>query len=277
MIVLSASSSDDAVGHAFQNPLVLQQRADLKGVAQMLGGDVDAGERLASEAAQRPQRALHLHDVERTLAVRPAAVAAGTGNHRRTTVWVLPTISDTPTEKLQGYYRSDPNGNNRCQPAVPRRHLLTRIGTSAGGLWTRREGRSFSIWRDSMAARGRCGVAGPRRADFAAAAATARADAGQRGSPTRAFSLPAHRPAALLGSRRPGRGDFSQCRQRVDEIGVVRRAITPGRSFRGERPMFRAFFLAIGLYAFMLGLECLVLDKAVLHPTQRARRRSKSR
>ena len=29
--------------------------------------------------------------------------------------------------------------------------------------------------------------------------------------------------------------------------------------------MFRAFFLAIGLYAFILGLECLVIDKAVLH------------
>ena len=29
--------------------------------------------------------------------------------------------------------------------------------------------------------------------------------------------------------------------------------------------MVRAFFLAIGLYAFILGLECLVVDKAVLH------------
>ena len=28
--------------------------------------------------------------------------------------------------------------------------------------------------------------------------------------------------------------------------------------------MLRAFFLAIGLYAVILGLECLVLDKAVL-------------
>jgi hypothetical protein len=28
--------------------------------------------------------------------------------------------------------------------------------------------------------------------------------------------------------------------------------------------MFRAFFLAVGIYAFILGLECLVLDKAVL-------------
>ncbi len=32
--------------------------------------------------------------------------------------------------------------------------------------------------------------------------------------------------------------------------------------------MFRAFFLAIGFYAFLLGLECLVVDKAVLHPTE---------
>jgi hypothetical protein len=30
--------------------------------------------------------------------------------------------------------------------------------------------------------------------------------------------------------------------------------------------MLRAFFLALGIYAFILGLECLVLDKAVLHP-----------
>lgn len=29
--------------------------------------------------------------------------------------------------------------------------------------------------------------------------------------------------------------------------------------------MLRAFFLALGFYAFILGLECLVLDKAVLH------------
>jgi hypothetical protein len=29
--------------------------------------------------------------------------------------------------------------------------------------------------------------------------------------------------------------------------------------------MVRAFFLAVGLYAFILGLECLVIDKAVLH------------
>jgi hypothetical protein len=29
--------------------------------------------------------------------------------------------------------------------------------------------------------------------------------------------------------------------------------------------MVRSFFLAIGLYAFILGLECLVIDKAVLH------------
>ncbi|MEX0678968.1 MAG: hypothetical protein WD063_17980 [Pirellulales bacterium] len=32
--------------------------------------------------------------------------------------------------------------------------------------------------------------------------------------------------------------------------------------------MVRAFFLALGLYAFLLGLECLVLDKAVLHTKQ---------
>jgi hypothetical protein len=29
--------------------------------------------------------------------------------------------------------------------------------------------------------------------------------------------------------------------------------------------MVRAFFLAIGLYVSILGLECLVIDKAVLH------------
>jgi len=32
--------------------------------------------------------------------------------------------------------------------------------------------------------------------------------------------------------------------------------------------MVRAFFLAIGLYVFILGLECLVVDKAVLHAKQ---------
>jgi hypothetical protein len=30
--------------------------------------------------------------------------------------------------------------------------------------------------------------------------------------------------------------------------------------------VIRAFFLAVGLYAFILGLECLVIDKAVLKP-----------
>jgi hypothetical protein len=29
--------------------------------------------------------------------------------------------------------------------------------------------------------------------------------------------------------------------------------------------MFRAFFLALGTSAFILGLECLAIDKAVLH------------
>jgi len=29
--------------------------------------------------------------------------------------------------------------------------------------------------------------------------------------------------------------------------------------------MFRSFFLAMGITVFILGLECLVLDKAVLH------------
>lgn len=31
--------------------------------------------------------------------------------------------------------------------------------------------------------------------------------------------------------------------------------------------MLRAFFLAIGLSAFVLGLECLVIERAVLLPT----------
>ena len=34
--------------------------------------------------------------------------------------------------------------------------------------------------------------------------------------------------------------------------------------------MFRAFFLALGLSTFILGLECLVLDKAVLAPRSNA-------
>ena len=31
--------------------------------------------------------------------------------------------------------------------------------------------------------------------------------------------------------------------------------------------MLRAFFLAIGIFAFVLGLECLVIEKAVLKPS----------
>jgi hypothetical protein len=34
--------------------------------------------------------------------------------------------------------------------------------------------------------------------------------------------------------------------------------------------MMRSFFLALGIYAFLLGLECLVLDKAVLLPSREA-------
>ncbi len=32
--------------------------------------------------------------------------------------------------------------------------------------------------------------------------------------------------------------------------------------------MLRAFFLAIGIFAFVLGLECLVIEKAVLNPSR---------
>ena len=34
--------------------------------------------------------------------------------------------------------------------------------------------------------------------------------------------------------------------------------------------MLRAFFLAVGIYALILGLECLVVDKAVLQPSREA-------
>lgn len=34
--------------------------------------------------------------------------------------------------------------------------------------------------------------------------------------------------------------------------------------------MMRSFFLALGIYAFLLGLECLVIDKAVLQPSREA-------
>lgn len=33
--------------------------------------------------------------------------------------------------------------------------------------------------------------------------------------------------------------------------------------------MWRAFFLAIGIYAIILGAECLVLEKAVLHAREK--------
>ena len=32
--------------------------------------------------------------------------------------------------------------------------------------------------------------------------------------------------------------------------------------------MLRAFFLAMGIFAFVLGLECLVIEKAVLNPSR---------
>lgn len=34
--------------------------------------------------------------------------------------------------------------------------------------------------------------------------------------------------------------------------------------------MIRSFFLAIGIFAIILGVECLVLDRAVLKPSQEA-------
>ncbi len=34
--------------------------------------------------------------------------------------------------------------------------------------------------------------------------------------------------------------------------------------------MLRAFFLALGVSAFIMGLECLVIDKAVLVPSREA-------
>ncbi len=34
--------------------------------------------------------------------------------------------------------------------------------------------------------------------------------------------------------------------------------------------MLRSFFLAVGIFAFILGLECLFLDKAVLHPSRQS-------
>ncbi len=55
---------DDAVGHAFQDALVLQQLADLKRVTEMFRTHVEPGERLASQPAQSPQRALDLHHLE---------------------------------------------------------------------------------------------------------------------------------------------------------------------------------------------------------------------
>jgi hypothetical protein len=33
--------------------------------------------------------------------------------------------------------------------------------------------------------------------------------------------------------------------------------------------MWRAFFLAIGMFALILGGECLVIEKAVLHATEK--------
>lgn len=34
--------------------------------------------------------------------------------------------------------------------------------------------------------------------------------------------------------------------------------------------MIRSFFLAVGIFAIILGVECLILDKAVLAPSQDA-------
>jgi hypothetical protein len=45
----------------------LQQAADLESVAEVLRGNVQAGERLARKSTERPERALYLHYFERTL------------------------------------------------------------------------------------------------------------------------------------------------------------------------------------------------------------------
>ena len=103
-----AVQQHDAVGHALQNLLVLQQLADLEGVAQVLGGDIQAGERLAGKPAQRPEAGCVPGRLRTHLAVRRAAAVAAVESHRQREVWVLPTKSDTPTGKLQRHYRSVP-------------------------------------------------------------------------------------------------------------------------------------------------------------------------
>ena len=54
-----ALQQGDAVGHALEDLLVLQELADLEGLAEVLGGDENAVEPLAGQQGQGPHRILH--------------------------------------------------------------------------------------------------------------------------------------------------------------------------------------------------------------------------
>ena len=58
-----AVQQDDAVGHAFENMLVLQQPAKLQGLAEVLRRDVDAGKPFAGKMGQRSQGVAGDHHV----------------------------------------------------------------------------------------------------------------------------------------------------------------------------------------------------------------------
>ena len=53
----------DAVGHAFENLLVLQQLADFKGLAEIIGGDVNAGKLVPRQQGHGPHGVLHHHQL----------------------------------------------------------------------------------------------------------------------------------------------------------------------------------------------------------------------
>ncbi len=91
----------------------------------------------------------------------------------------------------------------------------------------------------------------------------------------RAALLFASRGIAGTGSCAAGRHQvaylFSASRSTVDEPLWRAWNLCRWHRFSGFgdfRPKLRAFFLALGIYALILGLECLFLDKAVLIPNR---------
>jgi hypothetical protein len=82
-----------------------------------------------------------------------------------------------------------------------------------------------------------------------------------------AFSLPAASPALV-----PPRSGYSRASPEVDEFlrrqWLAASTARPGHFPVESRTMLRAFFLALGIFSVVLGVECLVIEKAVLTPSR---------